>query len=82
MMIISGGQTGVDRAALDAALDLGLPCGGYCPSGRKAEDGTIAEKYPLQCLASPHYKDRTLKNVISADGTLIIFTPPWLGARG
>ena len=43
MMIISGGQTGVDRAALDAALDLGLPCGGYCPSGRKAEDGTIVE---------------------------------------
>ena len=79
MMIISGGQTGVDRAALDAALDLGLPCGGYCPSGRKAEDGTIAEKYPLQCLASPHYKDRTLKNVISADGTLIIFNPPLAG---
>ena len=73
MKIISGGQTGVDRAALDAALDLGLPCGGYCPLGRKAEDGMIPEKYPLQSLPSPNYKARTLKNVLEADATLIIY---------
>lgn len=45
--IISGGQTGVDRGALDAALSLGFPCGGYCPNGRKAENGVINERYPL-----------------------------------
>jgi hypothetical protein len=73
MKIISGGQTGVDRAALDAALDLGLPCGGYCPLGRKAEDGMIPEKYPLQSLPSANYKVRTLKNVLEADATLIIY---------
>jgi len=45
--IISGGQTGVDRAALDVALELGIPCGGWCPKGRKAEDGVIHDRYPL-----------------------------------
>lgn len=45
--LVSGGQTGVDRAALDAALELGIPCGGWCPRGRKAEDGTIPERYPM-----------------------------------
>jgi hypothetical protein len=73
MVIISGGQTGVDRAALDVALDLGLPCGGYCPLGRAAEDGIIPDKYPLQSLLSGNYPDRTLKNVLEADATLIIF---------
>ncbi len=48
--IISGGQTGVDRGALDAALAAGLPCGGWCPAGRKAEDGEIPEKYPVTPL--------------------------------
>ena len=47
MKIISGGQTGVDRGALDAALDAGVDCGGTCPSGRKAEDGIIPDTYPL-----------------------------------
>ena len=46
--IISGGQTGVDRAALDVALELGIPCGGWCSRGRLAEDGVIDEKYPLK----------------------------------
>ena len=45
--IISGGQTGVDRAALDVGLESGLPVGGYCPAGRKADDGCIDDKYPL-----------------------------------
>lgn len=72
MKIISGGQTGVDRGALDAALDLGIPCGGWCPAGRKAEDGSIPEFYPLTEFASNIYSDRTRQNVIDSDATLII----------
>jgi hypothetical protein len=53
--IISGGQTGVDRAALDVALELGLACGGWCPKGRRAEDGPIPERYPLTETTSPRY---------------------------
>ena len=53
--IISGGQTGVDRGALDAALDLGVPCGGWCPEDRMAEDGRIPDKYPLIILAESGY---------------------------
>ncbi|HJV66803.1 MAG TPA: putative molybdenum carrier protein [Geomonas sp.] len=70
--VISGGQTGVDRAALDAALDAGLPVGGCCPKGRKAEDGVIPERYPLVELDSPLYSSRTEKNVVDSDGTLIL----------
>jgi len=70
--IISGGQTGVDRAALDVAIELGLPCGGWCPRGRRAEDGVIAAIYPLQETDSDEYAPRTARNVLDADGTLII----------
>lgn len=70
--IISGGQTGVDRAALDVALELGIPCGGWCPQGRRAEDGVIPSRYPLQEASSPQYPLRTELNVQDADGTLII----------
>ena len=70
--IISGGQTGVDRAALDAALELGIPCGGWCPKGRKAEDGPIPERYPLKETDSSSYPVRTEMNVRDSDGTLIL----------
>jgi hypothetical protein len=70
--IISGGQTGVDRAALDAAFELGLSCGGWCPKGRRAEDGRILEKYPLKETESDDYAVRTEWNVRDSDGTLII----------
>ena len=77
--IISGGQTGVDRAALDVALEMGIPAGGYCPKGRKAEDGPIDPRYPLQELNSPHYPARTERNVLESDGTLIINEGPLEG---
>jgi predicted Rossmann fold nucleotide-binding protein DprA/Smf involved in DNA uptake len=70
--IVSGGQTGVDRAALDVALELGLPCGGWCPRGRRAEDGFITAVYPLQETDSDQYAPRTARNVFDADATLII----------
>ncbi len=73
LKIISGGQTGVDRAALDAALESGVSVGGWCPEGRLAEDGPIAEKYPLQELPDGGYKERTLKNVQDSNATIIIY---------
>ncbi len=73
LKIISGGQTGVDRAALDAALESGSSAGGWCPEGRQAEDGPIEERYPLQELPDGGYKERTLKNVQDSDATVIIY---------
>ncbi|MBN1150728.1 putative molybdenum carrier protein [candidate division WOR-3 bacterium] len=70
--ICSGGQTGVDRAALDAADELGLPFGGYCPFGRRSEDGKIPEKYKMIETPSAHYWERTRMNVIESDATLIV----------
>jgi len=69
--IISGGQTGADRGALDAAIELSIPHGGLCPKGRKAEDGVIPPRYLLNEAGSAEYSDRTEANVASADGTLI-----------
>lgn len=71
--IVSGGQTGVDRGALDAAIKLGIPHGGWCPLGRIAEDGTIPEKYQLQETPSVDYPVRTEQNVIDSQGTLILY---------
>ena len=71
--IISGGQTGVDRAALDAAGKTGLATGGWCPKGCLAEDGTIPPKYMLVSTPSERYNQRTEWNVRDSDGTLIIF---------
>ena len=70
--IISGGQTGADRAALDWAIETGIPHGGWCPRSRKAEDGVIDPKYLLSATASPAYQLRTRQNVIDSDGTLIL----------
>jgi hypothetical protein len=70
--IISGGQTGADRAALDAALHAGCPCGGWCPKGRIAEDGKIPARYQLREHSSKSYADRTLLNIQDADGTLVV----------
>jgi hypothetical protein len=70
--IVSGAQTGVDRGALDAALELRIPCGGWCPPGRKAEDGAIPDRYPVQELAFGGYRKRTIRNVLDSDGTLVI----------
>ena len=77
--MISGGQTGVDRAALDAALELGIPCGGWCPKGRRAEDGIIPSRYPLQESSSPDYSLRTELNVEDSDGTFILTWGPPAG---
>ena len=77
--IVSGGQTGVDRAALDVALELGIPCGGWCPKGRRAEDGLIPEAYPLNESPTANYAERTALNVKDSDGTLILSRGPLRG---
>ena len=73
LKIVSGGQTGVDRAALDVAIELGIPHGGWCPRGRKAEDGRIAARYGLRETDSARYAVRTEQNVVDSDGTLILY---------
>ena len=71
--IISGGQTGVDRAALDAARALGLAYGGFIPKGRRAEDGPLPDVYcGMEETASRDYAVRTRRNVATADATLIL----------
>jgi hypothetical protein len=70
--IVSGGQTGADRAALDAALKLKIPCGGWCPADRRAEDGIIPDRYPLTPLAGAGYRARTRQNVLDSDGTVVL----------
>lgn len=79
MKIISGGQTGVDRAALDAAIEAGIPHGGWCPRGRLAEDGRIPDEYELVETESPDYPARTEQNVLDADATLILHRGPLSG---
>ena len=72
LRVVSGGQTGVDRAALDVGLTLGLAVGGWCPRGRRAEDGPIPDRYPL--VETPERNDpaRTRRNIEDVDGTLIL----------
>lgn len=71
--IVSGGQTGVDRAALDVAIAMGIEHGGWCPAGRRSEDGTVPSRYDLQEMDSPDYPARTEQNVIDSDATLILY---------
>ena len=78
--IISGGQTGVDRAALDAALAAGIAVGGWCPKGRLAEDGPLPDHYPLEETPSRRYRQRTQWNVRDSDGTLVLYWGPYVEA--
>src|SRR5882724_8012234 len=71
--IVSGGQTGVDRGALDAALAAGLESGGWAPGDRSAEDGIIPDRYPLILLPEGGYRERTRLNVVDSDGTAILY---------
>jgi hypothetical protein len=71
--IISGGQTGVDRAALDVALKHGIESGGWCPTGRVDEIGRIPDRYPVEQLEDGGFIERTLQNVKDSDGTVIIY---------
>lgn len=70
--IITGGQTGVDRAALDTAAALGYAIGGWCPKGRRTEDGPLDMRYPLLETPTEAYLQRTQWNVRDSDGTLIL----------
>lgn len=71
--IVSGGQTGVDRAALDVALARGIDCGGWCPAGRLADDGVIPQRYPLRETLDMDHTVRTEHNVRDSDGTLMFY---------
>jgi len=69
--IVSGGQTGADRAALDWAIEHGIPHGGWCPKGRRAEDGPIAGRYQLKETPSANYVQRTEWNARDSGGTVV-----------
>jgi hypothetical protein len=73
LKIISGGQTGVDRAALDAAMKHGMDCGGWCPAGRLDEFGRIPDRYPVKELEHGGFEDRTRANVRDSDATIVIY---------
>jgi hypothetical protein len=78
LSLVSGGQTGVDRAVLDWAIAHGVPHGGWCPKGRLAEDGTLADRYRLRESSSADYAERTEWNVRDSDATLIVSIEPEL----
>lgn len=71
--VVSGGQTGVDQGALDAAIAVDIPHGGWCPAGRLAENGRIPDRFQLDEHVSAYYPDRTEQNVIDSDATLILY---------
>lgn len=74
--IVSGGQTGADRAALDFAIRAGIPHTGWCPRGRLAEDGRLDSRYHLQETPTSKYDERTRWNVRDSDATLVITIKP------
>jgi putative molybdenum carrier protein len=74
LKIISGGQTGVDRAALDVSLKHGIDCGGWCPAGRLDEFGRIPDRYPVRELQAGGFAERTMQNVKDSGGTVVIYT--------
>jgi hypothetical protein len=78
LTIISGGQTGADRAALDFAISAGLPHGGWCPQGRLAEDGPLASCYALRETETDRYAERTRLNVRDSDATVVLTLTPEL----
>lgn len=82
LRVISGRQTGVDRAALDAAMECGIPAGGWCPKGRRAEDGFVPHRYPLVETPSRGYTQRTTWNVRDADVTVILILGELAGGSG
>ena len=79
LRVVSGGQTGVDRAALDAALARGVPVGGWCPAGRWAEDGPVPDRYPLRETGTADPAERTRLNVRDSDATLVLAPGPVAG---
>ena len=78
-VIVSGGQTGADQAALDAAISQGVPHSGWIPKGRLTENGPLDKKYHLQEMPTELYLERTEKNVVDSDGTLIFSFGPLTG---
>ena len=74
--IISGGQTGADRAGLDFGPARGIPTGGWCPKGRRAEDGVVPARYPLLKHAQSSYQPRTVQNIAAADFTVVFSRAP------
>jgi hypothetical protein len=80
--IVSGGQTGANQAALDVAIEEGIPHGGWIPKGRKTEADPLPEKYQLKEMDTYSYPERTEKNVIDSDGTLIISHGELTGGSG
>ena len=70
--IVSGGQTGADRAALDVAIRLGIPHGGWVPKGRATEAGVLPDRYRMREMPSANYAQRTEQNILDSDGTLIV----------
>ena len=73
LKIVSGGQTGVDQAALEAAIAMGVEHGGWCPAGRRSERGRIPDSFQLRETRERNYVVRTEKNVIDSDATMILF---------
>lgn len=80
--IVSGGQTGADRAALDFAIRHNMPHGGWVPKGRRAEDGPLPRHYLLDEMPTTGYPERTERNVIESDGTVIISYGKLIGGSG